>query len=227
MLKRWRRRLRPIRRVNVELPLAGLSSPRSCDFMSDMHIRDTEDLDRFVAATRQPGSDTLLLGGDYCEKERFIEPLFRHFVALYPKIYAVLGNNDKGLVEPRVKFLQDEIVNWDGINLLGTKDPARDHPLPPRLPADPLLVLSHSPDILLDLPVDRSLVVIAGHVHGGQFRIPGLPLLWSHTRIGRKYGEGHSRRGKNEIFVGRGIGYSVLPLRNVPPEVYTITFQPV
>lgn len=195
--------------------------------MSDMHIRSDRDLDRFVEATRTPGAETLLLGGDYSEKAEYIEPLFSHLIPLYSKIYAVYGNNDEGLIEPRVRFLQDEIVEWEGVSLLGTKDPARDHPLPPRLPPDPLLVLSHSPDILFDLPTERALVVLAGHVHGGQFRIPFSPVWWSHTRIGRQYGEGHSRRGKNEVFVGRGIGYSVLPLRNVPPEIYTITFNPV
>lgn len=223
-----------IRRVHLHLPLVGLDRPRRIDFISDLHIRTADDLERFKAASSDPGSDVLLLGGDYVEKRRYLKPLFDHILRTYDRVFAVFGNNDHVsrvrlaaiARRPRIRFLFDEVVDLDGVHLLGTRDPARDHPVLPELPRDPLLVLSHSPDILLLLPPRRSLLLLAGHVHGGQFRIPFWPFWWSHTRIGRTHGEGRSRRGRNEIFVGRGIGCSLLTLRNVPQEIYTITLAP-
>ncbi len=215
--------------------MPGLLASRRVDFISDIHLRTADDLERFVAASSSPGSDVLLLGGDYVEKQRYIKPLFDHLQKTYRRIFAVYGNNDHiahrrlSVIarRPRITFLFDEVVDMDGIRLLGTRDPAKSTPCLPAMPAGPLIVLAHSPDILLDLPPRRPLLVLAGHVHGGQFRIPGWPFWWSHTKIGRAHAEGKSRRGRNEIFVGRGIGCSLLTLRNVPQEIYTISLEPV
>jgi uncharacterized protein len=225
-----------IHRVEIELPLEGLSAPRQVDFISDIHIRNRGALDTFIAATREPRSEVLVLGGDYAEKLRYLMPLFDHLRAVYPRIYAVYGNNDHGArrrleaIARRtgIRFLEDEFVDLDGIHLLGTRDPARDKPRVPPWPAEgPVLVLSHSPDILLGMDPDRPATVLAGHVHGGQIRIPFWPWWWSHTRVGRRHGEGLSHRGRITIFTGRGIGCSLLDIRNVPREIYTITLEPV
>lgn len=216
------------------MPVHGLGAPRTIDFISDIHIRDRRALDEFLAATSQPASDVLLLGGDYCEERRFLLPLFEHLAARWPLILAVSGNNDhiyRGrlvALQRRLgfRFLEDEVARIGELHVLGTRDPERDKPrIPDRLP-DPLLVLSHSPDILFALPTDRPATVLAGHVHGGQIRIPGCPFWWSHTRIGRRHGEGRSRRGSVELFVGRGIGCSLVDIRNVPREVYTVRLLP-
>lgn len=224
-----------IARVAVDLPLAGLTEPRTVDFISDIHLRNQPALDDFISASRAVTSDVLLLGGDYCEQRQFLEPLFEHLAACYPRIFAVYGNNDE-LVADRlesfqgrsgVRILRDESVAMDGFTLWGTRDPEHETPRPPPLGVAPLLVLSHSPDILLTLPADRAVSILAGHVHGGQIRIPGISWWWSHTKVGRRYGEGRSTRGRNELFVGRGIGCSLMDIRTVPREIYTVTLRPV
>jgi predicted MPP superfamily phosphohydrolase len=224
-----------IRRLEVDLPLEGLTAARRVDFISDIHIRNRRALEEFIEATRGPRSDVLFLGGDYAEKLRYLLPLFDHLAAVYPRVFAVYGNNDHvarrrlEAIARRtgVRFLEDEVVDLDGIRLVGTRDPARDKPRLPPLPADgPVLVLAHSPDILLQMDEARPATVLAGHVHGGQIRIPFWPWWWSHTRVGRRYGEGLSRRGRITIFTGRGIGCSLVDLRNVPREIYTVTLSP-
>ncbi len=223
-----------IRRVDVELPVEGLGTARTVDFISDIHIRDQQALDEFRSAVSDSTADLLLLGGDYCEERRFLLPLFEHLASIWRVIFAVRGNNDHiyagrlAALEHRlgVRFLEDEIVALDGLTLLGTRDPAKDVPRLPPLPLAPLLVLSHSPDILLDLPEDAPASVLAGHVHGGQIRVPGSPLWWSHTRVGRRFGEGRATRGRTELFVGRGIGCSLVDIRNVPREFYSVRLTP-
>ncbi|MPY67571.1 metallophosphoesterase [Deinococcus sp. SDU3-2] len=89
------------------------------------------------------------------------------------------------------------------------------------------LLLSHNPDLLPDLP-RRVGLVLSGHTHGGQIRLPivGAPVVPS--RYGQRYAMGwvqgaHGTPG----YVSRGLGVSGLPLRNLcPPEVTLLTLRP-
>ncbi|WP_104989739.1 metallophosphoesterase [Deinococcus sp. NW-56] len=89
------------------------------------------------------------------------------------------------------------------------------------------VLLSHNPDLLPDLP-QRVGLVLSGHTHGGQIRLPvvGAPVVPS--RYGQRYAMGwvqgaHGTPG----YVSRGLGVSGLPLRNLcPPEVTLLTLRP-
>jgi predicted MPP superfamily phosphohydrolase len=94
----------------------------------------------------------------------------------------------------------------------------------------PRLVLAHDPDIVFDL--DRigappPVLVLAGHTHGGQIRLPFLPPFYTSTRLPRRYASGfHVWRGI-PLYVTPGIGTSVLPARFlVRPEVTLIDLVP-
>lgn len=219
--------------LSVRIPLAGIRRERRIDFVSDLHLRSQADLDAFLFAAASLRSGTILMAGDYVEKPDLIEPLIDGLATLDAEIFAVFGNNDRAYKRnffefagktDRVRFLQDEVVNLDGIRLLGAHDRQEGQWLYWPLPGAPLVVLAHSPDALLAMPRGAKFTLLAGHVHGGQFRIPYWPWWWTHTSVGRAHGEGVSTRGENNVFVGRGIGYSMMKLRNVPSEIYEITF---
>ncbi|MCL2421507.1 MAG: metallophosphoesterase [Defluviitaleaceae bacterium] len=96
------------------------------------------------------------------------------------------------------------------------------------------IVLSHQPQIF-DLLCKRaaktnaspSALVLAGHTHGGQLRLPLFPTLYAPGQgILPRYGDGwyHSKRLK--LFVSRGIGGTQFPIRLFnPPEVAVIQLQ--
>jgi uncharacterized protein len=87
------------------------------------------------------------------------------------------------------------------------------------------VVLMHSPEYFDRLP-DTPLVVLAGHTHGGQVRVPGLRPLWLPPGCG-PYVEGWYRRGSLRLFVSRGVGTSILPARFwCRPELAVITLVP-
>lgn len=93
----------------------------------------------------------------------------------------------------------------------------------------PFILLSHSPDVLpfLNKTVDLTL---CGHTHGGQICLPGgLPLVNSCRVAGRKFTSGMQTvpaSGK-AVFITRGLGTSVLPLRFFcPPEIAVIEISP-
>lgn len=92
----------------------------------------------------------------------------------------------------------------------------------------PRIVLSHNPDTA-ELPGvitgPRVDLMIAGHYHGGQVKLPifgTLPFI--RTRHGTKYFGGLVQGPAFPVVVSRGIGMSIVPVRiGVPPELVEIT----
>ncbi len=86
------------------------------------------------------------------------------------------------------------------------------------------ILLAHDPR-RLDLAAAAAIpLVLSGHTHGGQVVLPGLgaPAAARYPVV-----HGLGRRGPSTLFVTRGIGTVVLPVRcNCPPEVAVLTLQP-
>ncbi|HEY1501576.1 MAG TPA: metallophosphoesterase [Acidobacteriaceae bacterium] len=89
--------------------------------------------------------------------------------------------------------------------------------------AEPVVLLAHEPDILPDVARYGVDLMVSGHTHGGQVRIPFLPPLYLPI-YGRKYVEGVFQLGRTQLYVNRGIGAVGLPFRfRCPPEITVIT----
>lgn len=89
----------------------------------------------------------------------------------------------------------------------------------------PRMVFMHNPDSFEEIPAGAAPLAVAAHTHGGQIRVPGLPD-WSWlalTQGGRVTTDGwiedYGAPG-NRLYVNRGIGFSLVPMRLFcPPEV--------
>jgi hypothetical protein len=87
-----------------------------------------------------------------------------------------------------------------------------------------VVLVSHNPDILFEASAKGVDLVLAGHTHGGQIRIPGLPVLVRMSRY--RLDEGRYRHGATELVVSRGLGTVGLPVRIVcPPEAVLLTLR--
>lgn len=95
----------------------------------------------------------------------------------------------------------------------------------------PTVALMHNPDTFELFPANSAPLAVAGHTHGGQMRIPGLPQ-WSWLRFVQKdkvyadgWAKGYGQPG-NKLYVNTGIGMSIIPVRIFcPPEVTIFTLQ--
>lgn len=95
----------------------------------------------------------------------------------------------------------------------------------------PRVVMMHHPTSFEALPAGAAPFAVAGHTHGGQFRIPFTPQ-WSwmtFTEDEAVHADGwipdYGAAG-NRLYVNRGIGFSVVPLRlNCPPELTLFTLR--
>jgi predicted MPP superfamily phosphohydrolase len=88
--------------------------------------------------------------------------------------------------------------------------------------ADPVILLTHEPDIFPQIP-DRVALTLAGHTHGGQLRVPLLWETWVPSQFGARFAYGHIVEEGRHMIVSGGLGTSIVPMRlGVPPEILRI-----
>lgn len=89
------------------------------------------------------------------------------------------------------------------------------------------ILLAHRPelfDIYADHPID---LVLSGHAHGGQFRLPLVGgLIAPNQGFFPKYSAGIYTKDRTTLIVSRGLGNSLIPLRvNNRPDLVIITLR--
>ena len=89
------------------------------------------------------------------------------------------------------------------------------------------ILLSHRPE-LFDVYHEAGIdLVLCGHAHGGQVRLPFIGALFAPNQgFFPEYTAGLYRQGDTQMVVSRGLGNSSFPIRiNNPPELVVITLQ--
>ncbi len=225
--------------------LAGLKIA----FVSDVHAgsfmnsRDLVAICRRVAAAEP---DLVLFGGDLINTRERELLLFRDALAeLSPRygMFAVPGNHDH-FWGPDIglwtSFLQDnrvtvllnrgQRIEHDGATLwlAGVDDLTEGRPdiamaLAGRRDGEPTVLLSHHPDFFFEAAAADVDLTLSGHTHGGQIRVAGRAPI-HHSKFG--YERGWFVENDCRLYVGRGVGVTVLPLRvDAPPEIPIVTVR--
>jgi hypothetical protein len=229
-------------------PFAGLRMLLVTDVHSGPFLAPA-DLQRTFGRFQPLRPDVVLLGGDLAtntlaEVERCRQALAALRAPL--GVFAVLGNHDhytgdaaglrRLLEQAGVQVLHNRAVRLvrggagillAGIDDLNAGEPDLDAALAGALPdreGAPVVLLSHNPDVLFAAARRGVSLVLAGHTHGGQVRLPGLPVLVRMSRY--RLDQGRYRFDRTELVVSRGLGVSGLPLRLAcPPEVVLVTLR--
>ena len=106
---------------------------------------------------------------------------------------------------------------WPGADLKAAIPKSR------RSETEPLILMAHEPDYADEVVGSGVDLILSGHTHGGQVRIPFMPLM-NLPPMGEKYVEGLFAIGDLQLFVTRGIGTVGIPFRfRCPPEIALIT----
>ncbi|MGB3330837.1 MAG: metallophosphoesterase [Thermomicrobiales bacterium] len=217
-------------------------------FVSDTHVGPTftsEHLRAIVRDLRREKPDILLLGGDYVSQSPYfideIAPVIAD-IATTPRFgtWGIVGNHDVSNVRSRVERMLtdagvDVLVNravavetdrgplWlVGIDdlLLGRPDLAAAFA---GVPADAASIcLWHEPDAAERVAPYVPFLMLSGHTHGGQVRLPGLGPL-ALPKAGKRYASGRYELGDMTLFVSNGVGLYRPPVRlGTPPELVMI-----
>lgn len=152
-------------------------------------------------------------------------------------VYAVQGNNDytetmRQVARTGIRVLDNRAEPVaPGVWLAGWNPY---DPVPASLPVvvgaipaeDGYILASHSPDVVLEQVPRKPLLTLAGHTHGIQIRIPGLPSPITLTRLGSRYARGLHEFEGSPLYVNRGIGTTMVPLRVYSaPEITLLTLR--
>lgn len=79
------------------------------------------------------------------------------------------------------------------------------------------LAITHSPDVMDDPLAEELDLIVAGHTHGGQVRLPALGAVIAPCRRPRERAAGLMRMGTTAVYVTRGAGEG-LPIRILCPR---------
>jgi len=235
----------PITTTDVVLRYYAVSSDRLAAprlrlvLLTDLHFTPALPrayYERVFDLVAAQGADLILLAGDYVSKPAnvaLLASLFdRHWPARFGA-FGVLGNHDHWTDAALVR----KTLGSRGVQLVGGRCehlPAElgrvaicgsEAPWGPELSAaldrsELNLVLSHTPDNVYRLAEQGASLVLSGHTHGGQLRVPGLGAIVVPSRFGALFDQGHFRVAGSELIVSAGVGADEPPLRiYCPPEI--------
>ena len=89
-----------------------------------------------------------------------------------------------------------------------------------------LILLAHSPDLVFRAAGQGVDLMLSGHTHGGQIRLPLIGALMSPARLGPRYTAGLYSFDETQLYINRGLGTGKIPLRLFcPPEITVISLK--
>src|SRR4026207_2015060 len=209
--------------------------------LSDIHhgpFSNSDQIERAVETANRLQPDIIALTGDYISKERhYAAPCAEMLGKLKARygVFAVLGNHDHWvdaalvtdlfraeginvLVNQGMRFEKDGAAFWlAGVDdtMVGLEDLSL--ALAGARKDEMKLLLAHNPIILRRAARASVDLVLSGHTHGGQVAIRGERAS---ARPNKRLLKGLWRQGNTQIYVNRGLGTVVLPIRyGCPPDI--------
>jgi predicted MPP superfamily phosphohydrolase len=217
--------------------------------LSDLHVGPRTSEETVRAAIAQANAfdpDVVVLTGDYlCHHRSDLEAVRAQLGGLAAPTVAVLGNHDvwvdpagtsAALRSHGYEVLENAWttvrVRGAPLRIVGIGDHLTRHEdvgqaLRGLGPGSAPIVLAHGPRTAESLRgLDRPLLCLSGHTHGGQINVPLLTPLLLSTLVREPYVRGRYRLGQVQLYVNRGVGMSGLRVRiNAPPEVTLATLR--
>ena len=217
---------------------------------SDTHnglFKNAMPIKRIAREVEAAKPDFVLIAGDFIyflAPERF-EKTFGALNEISAPVFAVLGNHDIGLPGPDlgtplraslpsygVRLIDNAALKLSNqkfdIELVGLSDQwgrRQNLSLLEPATATPRIVLTHNPATVLDFtPSSKADLLIGGHTHGGQIRLPILTCAF--TGVCGDIAYGLREEMGVQIFTTSGTGMVGLPMRfGVPPRIDVVNIS--
>lgn len=216
-------------------------------FAGDFHFKkyQTRKAREIINIINSQNADLVLSTGDFINGHKESSSMPINDIAnvlgqIKPKMFTVLGNHDfwggstkltlelenkgiKVLSNSSEKIeIRNKTIYIAGVEDLQTGNPDINKAL--ENTNKPVILLTHSPDIFPEISQDINLT-LAGHVHGGQIRLPFIGAVIIPSTYGNRYSQGLIVENNKTMIVTKGIGTSILPVRfNCKPEIVVIDF---
>jgi predicted MPP superfamily phosphohydrolase len=235
-------------RTDISIKLPNLGGKMTLAQLSDFHAGPrvaTQIITRAIDIARDANPDIVIITGDFVSyKAKYAPIVLTELKRLNPPlgIWACLGNHDHWAGREAVLAQLEKA----GINVLSNRGTTIEHrgarfflcgvddiwegaddlsaALADHPPNIPTVLLCHNPDFIYTAARHKVDLMLSGHTHGGQVRLPflGAPIVPS--EYGDRFAQGYHRVEGTQLYVNRGIGVITPPIRfGVPPEVTVIT----
>ena len=90
----------------------------------------------------------------------------------------------------------------------------------------PTILLSHQPRVLEFEETQKVSLILSGHTHGGQIKVPWLGAAARLATKDLRFAQGHFRHGDVQLYVSSGTGVIGLPVRfGVRPEIAVLRLK--
>lgn len=210
--------------------------------ISDLHTKGLGRIEKkVIELVNQISPDIIVLTGDVSSPGGTSED-YHEVLSLFkaPKgVYFIHGNWEYWASSKNFNDLLSQIgiVNLDNKNvqldehvwLIGFDDALEGNPSEELafkdVPSESYKIgIFHSP-VYFDSVSEKVNISLSGHTHGGQMKLPFLPPFWLPDGSS-DYVSGWFSKGSNKMYVSRGIGTSILPLRLFcRPEIAVFSFK--
>lgn len=223
-----------VTRLTYRSPKLDRQPPIRILHLTDFHVeRLTRREERVLALASELRPDVIVYTGDLLSFSYVDDPMAQADCrALMSKLAAPLGVfavtgtplvDTEAAVEnilgglDNITLLRDSIVSlpeYPALRLIGltcthdsAADSARLEQLIDGLPADQYtLLLYHAPDLMPEAVRCDIELLLCGHTHGGQVRLPLFGALFTSSHYWKRYEMGEYREGRTTLYVSRGIG---------------------
>lgn len=235
------------------MPLENL--PESFRGFRIVHLTDihhgvyfpAEALKAVVELTNELEPDLVAVTGDFVTHSRaYIEPAAEILGGLMARdgVFAVLGNHDfrvganelsQALDRHGIQLLRNRHTQLRrggaSCYLAGIDDFRYRADLSSAMRGiprtAPSILLSHNPRIIGAAAKLGVSLVLSGHTHGGQVRLPVVGSIYGRSGKRSRFKSGRDSLGATQIYVSRGIGTVVVPVRyGCPSEIPHFVLEP-
>ncbi|MBD3382537.1 MAG: hypothetical protein GF404_10115 [candidate division Zixibacteria bacterium] len=219
--------------------------------LSDLHTSDYGLLEQIVIRRLMDiDPDLIFLTGDYIDYNDEIPAcsIFLGRIAEIAVTVATLGNNDHSFRGREIELerlknifslydislLQNQSAllhtGTDSVFLVGLDDDylwfddyyLASYGIPDSVPK---IVLAHSPDVAHKIDLTGVKLILSGHTHGGQIRVPYFNEIYSNTRFDYTSGLSFADDSSTVMYNNRGLGTTMIPLRLFSaPEIAVFDF---
>lgn len=202
--------------------------------LTDLHSKEYGNKqDKLLETINRQSFDIVAITGDFIDKHNpDVEPTLSLVRGLSSKsIFFVPGNhewshefrNKSELETHGVEILENKGQKYSKGNsyiwIVGVDDPSlrRDklnQALDSITDSQPRILLAHAPNIFMPAAKSNIDVVLVGHTHGGQVRLPIVGAIVAPGQgLFPKYDYGQFASGSTNMIINCGLGESVLPIR--------------
>ena len=218
-----------VRRIRLS---RGKPAHRFVHFTDVHHKGNTSYLESVVKQINALSPDFVCFTGDLIEQTKYLEEALKIFAGIKSPLYGVPGNHDYWSKAPFERIGQcfagtggawlveqqqvtpDRKFSVIGAACLNSKTTP--------IQANPSrfnIFLMHYPAWVENLGTEQYDLILAGHSHGGQVRLPFYGPLFVPFGVG-PYDLGMFRTARGPLYVNPGIGWFPVPIRfNCRPEI--------